>query len=260
MLCTVAHDLDVEGYTLIIPTPCVGNVGQLAADVLIASVSDIEHVGSLGHESVLPFASGNPFDPEDGELTTAIEVYRSVKNKVVLIQIRSSLISKQCEEEFADELVKWILGHKFSKVVILTSVHAYEKLDCQIQDPRVRYVASSLAKESLEQQLSNLDCKELEPRDSHNSDSYPALKGQGFFHGASYAKCLFSKCVENSIPSIIFMTFSVDGDNVPEARVVAEISDGLVPMVPIDDEGKKLFKTPPSWSHLYGNDPPPGLY
>ena len=48
-------------------------MGQLATDVLISSVSDIEHIGSLGYESVVPFVSANPFDYNDEELTTAIE-------------------------------------------------------------------------------------------------------------------------------------------------------------------------------------------
>lgn len=260
MYCSVASDVNLKDYTLVLPSPSVGNVGQLAVDVLMASVDDIEHIGSLGHESVLPFASGDPLSPLSENGITSIEVYRSVKREIVLIQIRSSLISKQCEDEFASELVKWIVHHKFSKVVILTSAYGYQRLDCQIQDRRVRYVASFLAKESLGEQLSTLDCKELEPRETDATDSYPALQGQGFFHGASYAKCLFTKCVENNIPSVIFMLFSDDGDNTLEAIEVARICDGLVPMVSTDNEGKKLFLTPPEWKYAFGNDPPPGLY
>ncbi|GFN96011.1 proteasome assembly chaperone 2, partial [Plakobranchus ocellatus] len=76
------------------PTVSVGNVGQLAADLVISTLW-MERVGFIIHRSLLPCVGNNPFAHEDAtscKMTTCCEVYESTVAQIVVIQQRAPFI------------------------------------------------------------------------------------------------------------------------------------------------------------------------
>lgn len=58
------------------PAISIGNVGQLAVDLLINSIADIHHCGYIDDENVLPVIGSDPFakdDSQQGSLSTNFE-------------------------------------------------------------------------------------------------------------------------------------------------------------------------------------------
>ncbi|GFR65983.1 proteasome assembly chaperone 2 [Elysia marginata] len=122
-----------QDYTLIVPTVSVGNVGQLAADLVISTLW-MERVGFILHPSLLPCVGNNPFAHEDAtscKMSTCCEVYESTSSQVVVIQQRAPFV-KGRRKEYAEWLSAWIKKHNFYQVAILTSTFAQERLDHQL--------------------------------------------------------------------------------------------------------------------------------
>ena len=154
----------------------VGNVGQLATDVLLAS-NKSQFVASLYHPSILPVVGSDPLDLKSDRLMTACQVYKTEKE--VILQLRSGLVSSQ-RDLFLNDLVKWIVEAKFAKVVVLSSSEADERLDCQIRGSQFRFVASS---QGLQNDLKSLGLTQLEKRP----------QDELFLPGTGFAKDLFEK-------------------------------------------------------------------
>ncbi|XP_020395833.1 proteasome assembly chaperone 2-like [Zea mays] len=71
------------------PALSIGNVGQLAVDLLISS-SRARWVAYLDESSVLPCAGNDAFGPDAvGDLALALEAYESTSHKLAFIQQRS---------------------------------------------------------------------------------------------------------------------------------------------------------------------------
>jgi PAC2 family len=81
------------GYTVIVPAVSVGNVGQLAVDVLICTYG-LKKVGYFFDAHTLPFvgndATSKATKPK-GRLTLGNEVFVSDERKLVVVQQRSSI-------------------------------------------------------------------------------------------------------------------------------------------------------------------------
>ncbi|KAL3860700.1 hypothetical protein ACJMK2_010791 [Sinanodonta woodiana] len=123
-----------EEKTLILTSVSVGNVGQLSADLLISTLS-MKRIGYIHHESILPMVGNDPFASVGAttcNIVTSCEVYESMQKKLVVIQQRAPFIKgkRPC---FRNWLVQWIKDSKFKMVVILTSTHAHERIDVQLQ-------------------------------------------------------------------------------------------------------------------------------
>ena len=95
-----------DGFTLIMPAISIGNIGQLAIDVLLASLK-AQRVTSCHHPSIIPLVGSNPLNNSSAELTTACEIYQSeICAGIILMQIRSGIV-KGKSNEFLDNLLLW---------------------------------------------------------------------------------------------------------------------------------------------------------
>mgnify|MGYP001384817128 FL=1 len=56
-----------EGDTLIVPVVSHGNVGQLATDLLVASVTGARRIGCLDHTALLPCVGRDAFASDEGD-------------------------------------------------------------------------------------------------------------------------------------------------------------------------------------------------
>ncbi|KAJ1410443.1 Proteasome assembly chaperone 2 [Sesbania bispinosa] len=90
--------------TLILPALSIGNVGQLATDLLISSMGS-ERVGYLDDPYVLPCVGNDAYDPFLKEtllfLLKVLLPYESPSNALTIIQQRSPVIKVSPEAAFA---------------------------------------------------------------------------------------------------------------------------------------------------------------
>ena len=102
----------LRNATLILPAVSVGNIGQLAIDILLASMKT-EKLVACQHPSLIPLVGSNPIDANSTELMTACELYFCEKGSnlqcsenIVLMQIRSAIVRNK-SGEFLDDLLSW---------------------------------------------------------------------------------------------------------------------------------------------------------
>ncbi|XP_005110885.1 proteasome assembly chaperone 2 [Aplysia californica] len=262
---------DWQDFTLILPTVSVGNVGQLAADLIISTLW-MERVGYIHHPSLLPVAGNNPFAHEDAtscKLATCCEVYESISAQVVVIQQRAPFI-KGKRKEFADWLSKWVKDKHFYRVIILTSTFAQERLDYQMTGSPFRILQSpSMEEQSGEFFRTKMGWKELERRHSFPAPTPQQVAAEETGHqllympGSGIAKTLYENCQEQ--PLLVFMMFVSEGDNAQDALAVADQLNAWLSLIEKKDKQSKdlesqnfakgivEWKVPMSWRLVFGS-------
>ncbi|KAF4366888.1 hypothetical protein F8388_013953 [Cannabis sativa] len=122
--------LDKDCSTLIMPALSIGNVGQLAMDLLVSTMKP-ERVGYLDTPFVLPCVGNDAYVPvPQGQLALPLEVYESPANGVTLIQQRSPVV-KGMMIEFAKNLAEFAAARGKTHVIVLSSLDfgRWQKID-----------------------------------------------------------------------------------------------------------------------------------
>lgn len=119
------QDINLEDYTLILPSVAVGNVGQLSVDLLISNLN-LQKIGQIFNAAFVPIVGANAYHEGSSELTTAIDVYAGFKEHIVVVQIRSPYVGELTE--FFDELARFITERKIAKVcTFVRSIFFFKK-------------------------------------------------------------------------------------------------------------------------------------
>ena len=95
------------------PAVTIGNVGQLAVDLLI-STAQLPLVGYLESRHVLPCFGLDAFTG-DGGPATALELYLDAARGVLVLQQRAPAVTG-CQRRFAEELLDWVRQAGLRKV------------------------------------------------------------------------------------------------------------------------------------------------
>ncbi|XP_063441854.1 proteasome assembly chaperone 2-like isoform X2 [Mytilus edulis] len=259
-----SKEKDFEGYTLIFPAVSVGNVGQLAVDMIISTLW-MERIGYIYHDSILPLVGNDPFAHPESiscKIVTNCEVYENTENKTIIIQQRSPFVQGK-RASFKQWLRKWMVEMKISQLVILTSSHAHERIDSQLQGSQFRFVASpKFEKHEIEDMKSRLEWQELEKRLSENGETEEI--SSPYIPGGGIAKSLFKDCSEE-VKVCILLLFCSEGDNASDALQLAKHANSwlnIIDMEPklvmgIDGKSVKMpglsWKVPYSWKLMFGS-------
>jgi len=257
-----------EGYTFVVPAVSVGNVGQLAADLVISTLQ-MNKAGIIYDDSITPVVGNDPYggcfssrvsklhlatengvsSPSPSTLMTSCELYESPPHRLVVLQLRSPLIRGR-HASFRKKLIDFIKEKRFGRVLLLGSTHAHERIDAQLHGDQFRFVATSSfsTKSNFGDALSKLSWTELEKRENREEncvkDVNPYLPGGGI------SKQLILACERESIPALALIVFCSEGDNVPESFLLVNRLNDLANIV----EGQKPnWSIPGSWSALFGN-------
>ena len=99
------------------PAVTIGNVGQLAADLLI-STAQLPLVGRLESRHVLPCFGLDAFRSGGGP-STGLELYLDAPRGVLVLQQRAPAVTG-CQRRFAEELLEWTQKAGLQKVVAAT--------------------------------------------------------------------------------------------------------------------------------------------
>ncbi len=113
---------------LVQPGESVGNVGQLAVDLLIATCGGMRLVGYLESPFVQPVAGLDAFR-SDGTLHLALELYEDAERGLFVLQQRAPTL-RGCAAQFAAQLADWLHSSGFSEVI--SSATPFSMLLCEL--------------------------------------------------------------------------------------------------------------------------------
>ncbi|KAI8597114.1 proteasome assembly chaperone 2 [Dissophora ornata] len=234
-----------KGTTLILPSVSIGNVPQLATDLLLATLK-LDRVGAIEDENVIPVV-GPADQPND---STPAAVFQSKDGKWTLIQQRSPTVRHR-SHYYADNLVQFIKDSEFDQVVLLASADGARRIDIQLQSATpVRYISSpAIAKELLET-IHGLGLEPLESVAATEDEK------RGVIPSGGIARRLHSLCQEQGVVILTVVKFAMEGDNAPDAIFLANVLNAIFKVhVPTQQqiESGEGWKVPKSWDWLYGN-------
>ncbi|XP_004520689.1 proteasome assembly chaperone 2 [Ceratitis capitata] len=227
--------IDFRGYTVIIPSICVGNAAQLACDLLIAS-KEMERIGSLMHPGLIPVFGPSAYQHDPDERVASCEIYQSKTDKLIVIQFRTPLISRHAQS-FHSYLAQ--LVQQAERVVVLGASFGFEKRE--IGTSPYEYCVSENFRESHKTELDNVKWMEF--------------KGDVVFGGGNGLQ-LFHILKDKQIPVMLLFRYVLEGDNSTDAKlIIKELNDLCSSFLQLKLEGEKMkLIVPISWKLLFGND------
>nr|CAD7433127.1 unnamed protein product [Timema monikensis] len=134
---------------------------------------------------------------------------------------------------------------------IVTSSFDYERNDEQICGTPLRYFMTKTLRNKMGPKLSKL--KELECRTFPGVNSLENVKEPEKLNipGGGFTKLLYQKCILKDAALIILLKFCSEGDNIPDAVMLADYVDEWLDIVPKENNLPFTWSYPPSWKHLF---------
>ncbi|XP_071555668.1 proteasome assembly chaperone 2 [Temnothorax nylanderi] len=248
----LTQDINLENYTLILPSVAVGNVGQLSVDLLVSNLN-LPKIGQIFSASFVPVVGANAYDEHSNELITAIDIYAGIEERIVVVQIRSPYVGELVE--LFNELAQFVTERKIAKVIILASSHDYAKREVQPQHLKLRYVASPGMHSKIGKLFEDLKWIPHQPGvapDLTRGEERLQIPGGGF------AKSLFKFLSDADVPCAILFKFCSEGDNIEDAIALVCYLNQWIRV--LETSGSNNLKYPPSWKHLFGKPPSQDIY
>lgn len=237
----------MKGCTLLLPSVSVGNVGQLAIDLLIATLPS-EKIGIVHHPAIYPLVGGDPYNASAKDVITSADLHLIQQKSLVVMQIRSPLIKKE-RQNFLTEIVAWCKEVNIKEIVILASCNACERWDYnQIMGSQLRYLTTSQEEEKDGEALRSLGASELEEREDEFGQKHRFLSGAGF------VKQFMEIC---DLPVTVLFKFVDEGDNTHDAIVLATYFNSWKKVI---QESNLSWKMPFSWRNMFGGPVPSNIY
>jgi len=228
--------ISFQDNTLILPALTIGNVCQLAIDLLIFTTS-APRVGFIEDRYVVPVICNDVLSVGvHGKLSTSLEVYQLAEKKVTFLQQRAPVIEGR-NQNFAKDLVSWIKRSLFKEVVLLVSADASYRIDSQLVGPQFRYISTG----AVDDKLRSLQWVPLE------ESRLDVVNKQG-----SFALALSEECKSNNVTQISLSIFCFEGDNIPDSVAIADSVNKYLQILPSSPEGRIAWKSPPSWAFIQG--------
>lgn len=213
-------------YTLLMPVCAVGNIGQLACDLIISTLlskRECQLVGRIYSPALMPVVGPNAYSPTHGTPTTSTEVYESKKNKLVIIQQRTTYF-KNLKSIYIEELTNWIKQSKFDQLLVLTSSFAQcnpdtSQLGDYLNSCPVRSMTTSLFEH--QDKLIQLGIKPIP-----NKRNLKVIQdGLTFLPGSGLTKPLVRACERAFIPAAFLVDFCSEGINIQDCYQVVNMVD-----------------------------------
>lgn len=270
------RNLSDDCSTLLLPALSIGNVGQLAIDLLVSS-SGAKRVAFLDEPSVLPCVGNDAYGPiPEGVLALPLEAYESPQHSLTLIQQRSPVL-KGMMVEFARNFARFISSFGKKHVVILSGLDSGRRrmLDASSY-MQIQYI-SSATNDGTDRRCEELGYKKLEEYNPSQRrwkqlallaegksipedllDVEDELVDEDYFAGLPFA-ALFSCCKAEGLKVTCLLCYCSEGDNIPDSFQLADAACKLLGLSPEKFHGNEPggWTIPLSWKTVYG--PPPDL-
>lgn len=228
------HSQDVllllKSKRLIVPSISVGNVPQLAVDLLLHN-HNFELITALDSTLLYPFAS--PVDyttnqPRVGEVSTGFELYVDETNGLALVQQRTPILPGY-GKNFIDYLTSFIISAQFSQVLLLDSNNCTLRSNLDVHSP------IEVFSNDLSEQFKQFTIGEQE-------DSEVGV--------TPYVNALI-KSLQDHVTVFALVMFVYEGDNLFDSQVFAS---RVLKLLKIKEPE---WRKPKSWESLYGDRPLP---
>ncbi|XP_034374097.1 proteasome assembly chaperone 2 isoform X2 [Arvicanthis niloticus] len=154
---------DLTNFTLLMPAVSVGNVGQLAIDLIISTLNMCK-IGYFYTDCLVPMVGNNPYATEEensNELSINTEVYSLPSRKLVVLQLRSIFI-KYKSKSFCEKLLAWVESSSFARIIVLSSSHSYHRNDAQLRSTPFRYLLTPCLQKNVQNKIKSLNWLEME--------------------------------------------------------------------------------------------------
>ncbi|KAM6282768.1 proteasome assembly chaperone 2 [Porphyrio hochstetteri] len=254
---------DFKGFTLLMPAVSVGNVGQLAIDLVISTLK-MTKVGYFYTDCLVPMVGNNPYattKENSKELSINAEVYSLPSKKLVVLQIRSPFI-KNKYRPFCQALLSWVKSSKCARLILLSSSHAYQRDDEQLLGTPLRYLLTPDLEKAVGGLMQELNWKEME-----KVAAYPGINDtEKVLHipGGGITKLLFTESCSDGVQMAVLLKFCSEGDNIPDAFALVNYLNEWLNLIKSKSydctDTSAQWKIPTSWRLLFGNGLPPALF
>ncbi|XP_042465402.1 proteasome assembly chaperone 2-like [Zingiber officinale] len=270
--------LSADCPVLLLPGLSIGNVGQLAVDLLISSTA-AKRVGFLDAPFLLPCVGNDAYGPEpSGLLSLPLELYESTQHALTLIQQRSPVV-KGMMVEFSKEMADFVSSIGKKHIVILSSLDSGRlKKIVASSDMQVYYI-SSVNSDGTDAECERLGFKRLEEYDSTQRrwaylnelaegklvqddeiNLEEELVDDDYYPGLPFA-ALLSCCKAKGLKVTCLLCYCSEGDNIPDSFQLADAACKLLKLTPDklsgDANAQGGWIVPLSWKTVYG--PPPDM-
>ncbi|KAK7005709.1 proteasome assembly chaperone 2 [Favolaschia claudopus] len=252
------NSLKPAGKTLIVPVVSTANVAQLAADLLISSLS-LERIGVFNSEFLVPVVGSC----EDGVgVSTPLELHGKAGLDIVVIQQRSPALKFQ-KQEFIDSILEFIRTSGVTAVLFLSGVDLSNRTDSQMQTPTYHLLPPNATPLSSSTSLARLPQLPI-PTYSSPVPQYPLQNSDTeessdvpFIPGGSLTRRILRTLSKSPspVPTAAILQFVLEGDNRADAAILAS---AVIAVLGLSVPG---FKEPRSWKQgLFGAPPDQTLY
>lgn len=244
---------DLTGHTVILPSLGVGNVAQLSADLLIATLR-LQKCATVWHPAVVPIVGPRAFDHDTDPTTGACELYTSTgtgeqspPRLLSVVQLRSPL-APPVMDAFLAQLIDYLRTARVARLIVLTSSYAYEK---HIGSTAFEYLSTeAFAAEADRLFGEQLGCQRF--------------AGDVIF-GGGFARRVLKAAEAYGLPAAVLFKYVSEGDNRPDAAdMVGRLNAGggcwEGEGLPREEGGGVRMVVPLSWKLLFGNSAPADLY
>lgn len=245
MTCTISgsskmfqftDNMTLKGYTVILPSLSIGNVPQLAIDLIIESLK-MKKIGFAFHAAIVPVLGAPAFSHDPSE-TTSCDVFVSEEKKLLAVQIRSPITAKLLDS-FLEALIKFVSSTDPKEVIVLGSCFSHERHDDALTR-KLEYVANEEFCKLYGSKLTDYIQKD-------------AIKMQAF--ALKLYQALSNKL---EVPLALLYAYVSEGDNVPDAKDLALFLNHVLNVIPATNPSQ--LPLPASWTLLFGNAGPAEIF
>ncbi|KAF7306075.1 Proteasome assembly chaperone 2 [Mycena chlorophos] len=266
------QDFPLAGKTIVVPVVSTANVSQLAADLLIATLS-LERIGIFDSTFLVPALGAR----EDGPgVSTPLELYGKPGLDVVIVQQRSPALKSQ-KHEFVAALLDFVNTSGVTAALFLSGVDLSNRTDSQMMTPTYHLLPSGSPPSVLSSsplarllelpipaytspvsQFPTLKNPETPPQASAGEPQVPFIPGgsltRRIFQALSSTSSSGAKSA-SKVATAGILQFVLEGDNRADAALLAS---AVVAVLGVQVQG---FKEPKSWKRgLFGAPPDSSLY
>ncbi|KAH9610587.1 hypothetical protein KSS87_000872 [Heliosperma pusillum] len=263
--------------TLLLPALSIGNVGQLAVDLMI-STTKAERIGFLDDPNVLPCVGNDAYGPLPvGLLALPLEVYDLASNELTFVQQRSPVV-KGMMVQFAKNLADFAVAAGKKHVILLSSLDfgQWQRVDMS-SGMQIHYLSSSNADGSDEdcEKLGWKKLQEYNPSQKRwqylqtvaegtnaEEDALPSdddIDEEEDYHASLPFAALFSCFKARGLKVTCLLCYCSEGDNIADSVSLANAACKVLGQKPnsVPICGDAGWIIPLSWKSVYG--PPPDM-
>jgi len=248
---TTDINFKLSGKLLVVPVVSTANVSQLAADLIIASLT-LKRLAVIDPSYFVPFVGGR----EDGEegVSTPCELFGGADVDIVVVQQRSPVLKSQ-KERFVHKLLEFIKSSDVAAVLLLSGMDQTIRSDAQMLNPTYYIYPQSnpLSSTALKNVLS-LAIPGYAPQENTGviGSGLPIIPGSGLTR-----RIISSIPSDWPIPVLSLLQYALQGDNREDAYLLASVALKVLNR----DSLIREWRQPSSWNDgLFGGPHDQSLY